>query len=145
MSANITILGNIGKDPMTKVNDNGTMMTTFSIAHNIVRNTPEGKLSKPDWYRITAFGKQAENLARYARKGNLLLVQGKLSLNPWLGNDGQPQVSADVYLQDFSFVSDGRRGEGGSGEADTNGGNETASQVPAMTGPVQETAQVDAF
>jgi single-strand DNA-binding protein len=141
MSANITLMGNIGKAPETRVNDNGTLITTFSIASNTVRNTAEGPVKKTDWYRITAFGKQAETLARYVQKGSKLYVQGRLTFNPWMGRNGDPQVSADVVLQEFQFVSDGRRGE--AAEA---GGEETSGgQVPAMTGPVQETAQVDAF
>ena len=104
MSANVSILGNLGKNPESRVNAEGTFITNFSIASNSVRNTPQGTLKKTDWFRVTAVGKQAEVLAEYAKKGNRLLVQGKLTFNPWLDREGSPQVSADLLLQDFQFA-----------------------------------------
>lgn len=104
MSANVSILGNLGKNPESRVNAEGTLITNFSIASNSVRNTPNGTMKKTDWFRVTAVGKQAEVLAEYAKKGNRLLVQGKLTFNPWLDREGSPQVSADLLLQDFQFA-----------------------------------------
>ena len=104
MSANVSILGNLGKNPESRVNAEGTFITNFSIASNSVRNTPNGTMKKTDWFRVTAVGKQAEVLAEYAKKGNRLFVQGKLTFNPWLDREGSPQVSADLLLQDFQFA-----------------------------------------
>lgn len=109
MSANISVLGNLGTTPETRISDNGTLIATFSIASNTVRNTAQGQVKKTDWFRVTAFGKQAETLARYLRKGSRLCIQGRLTFNPWLDRQGAAQVSADVVLQEFRFVSDGRR------------------------------------
>ncbi len=135
MSANITIMGNIGKAPETRINDNGTLIATFSMASNTVRKTAQGQVKQTDWFRVTAFGKQAETLARYVQKGSRLFVLGRLTFNPWLGRDGEPQVSADVVLQEFQFVPDGRRG---GGEAVVGGGYDEGGGLPATTGPVQE-------
>lgn len=66
------------------------------------------------WYRVTAFGKQAETLARYLRKCSRLCVQGRLTFSPWLDRNGEPQVSADVLPQEFQFVPvDSRRYDDG--------------------------------
>jgi single stranded DNA-binding protein len=59
---------------------------------------------KTDWFNVSAFGKQAETLAKYLTKGSQILVRGKLSFNPWLSRDGEARVSADVVLQDFEFA-----------------------------------------
>lgn len=67
MSANISLIGNLGKEPETKITDNGTFIANFSIASNTFRNTAEGRVEKTDWFRVTAFGKQAETIARYVR------------------------------------------------------------------------------
>lgn len=109
MSANISVLGNLGSTPETRVSEKGTLSATFSLASNTVRNSAEGPVKKTEWYRVIAFGKQAETLARYVRKGSRLCVQGRLTFTPWLDRKGEPQVSADVVLQEFRFVSDGRR------------------------------------
>ncbi len=118
MSANVSILGNLGKTPESRVNAEGTLVTNFSIASNSVRNTPNGSLKKTDWFRVTAIGKQAEILAEYAKKGNRLLVQGKLTFNPWLDREGSPQVSADLLLQDFQFVGGDNANDDDQTEAD---------------------------
>ncbi len=134
MSANVSILGNLGKTPESRVNAEGTLVTNFSIASNSVRNTPNGTMKKTDWFRVTAIGKQAEVLAEYAKKGNRLLVQGKLTFNPWLDREGSPQVSADLLLQDFQFV-------GGSGDDAEDKSETSATEYTVETeisGDIQE-------
>lgn len=122
MSANVSILGNLGRAPETRTTPDGTFVANFSIASNTTRSTPQGSVKKTDWFRVTALGKQAETLAKYAKKGNRLLVQGKLTFNPWLDREGAPQVSADLLLQDFQFV-------GGNAPEDSNGGDKSASET----------------
>ena len=136
MSVNISLLGNLGRTPETRISDNGTLIASFSIASNTVRNTAEGQVKKTDWYRVIAFGKQAETLVRYVQKGSRLCIQGRLTFNPWLDRNGKAQVSADVVLQEFEFVSDGQR---------QNSGDETSfADIPnhtvetEFTGNVQE-------
>lgn len=117
MAANISIIGNLGKAPETKISDNGTLMASFSIASNTFRNTSAGKEQKTDWFRVIAFGKQAETLARYVKKGTGLAVQGRLSFNPWLDRNGDPQAGADIILQEFQFLPGARRDDAGEGGA----------------------------
>ena len=140
MSANVSILGNLGRAPETRTTPEGTFVANFSIASNTTRSTPEGTVKKTDWFRVTVLGKQAETLAKYAKKGNRLLVQGKLTFNPWLDREGAPQVSADLLLQDFQFV-------GGSPEDSNNGDEKSASEsaehsveTKVAAGDVQEIA-----
>lgn len=141
MSANVSILGNLGRAPETRTTPDGTFVANFSIASNTTRSTPQGTVKKTDWFRVTALGKQAETLAKYAKKGNRLLVQGKLTFNPWLDREGAPQVSADLLLQDFQFV-------GGDAPENSNSGNqksvsETAEhsvETEIAGGDVQEIA-----
>lgn len=122
MSANVSILGNLGRAPETRFLPNGTFVANFSIASNSVRNSPNGKIEKTDWFRVTAFGNQARSLAKYAKKGTRMLIQGKLTCEPWTNRDGVPQVSADVVLQDYQFA-------GGGDKDDTNGGASTDETV----------------
>lgn len=117
MAANISIIGNLGKAPETKISDNGTLMASFSIASNTFRNTSAGKEQKTDWFRVIAFGKQAETLARYVKKGTGLAVQGRLSFNPWLDRNGDPQAGADIILQEFQFLPSARRDDASDGGA----------------------------
>jgi single-strand DNA-binding protein len=119
MSTSISILGNTGREVELRYTPQGLPVANFSMASNTVRNTPEGKQKKTDWFNITAFGKVAETLARNLKKGSQILVQGKLTFNPWLSRNGEPRVGADVVLQDFEFAggrsSASRGGENGAG------------------------------
>ena len=112
MSANISIIGNLGKTPETKITDNGTLVASFSMASNSFRNGAEGRVEKTDWFRVTAFGKQAETIARYVRKGHRLYVQGRLTFNPWLDRNDSPQSGAEIVLQEFQFLT-GKQGDDG--------------------------------
>src|SRR5215210_3632425 len=104
MSTAITILGNTGREVELRYTPQGTAVANFSIASNTVRGRGDGQQKKTDWFNVSAFGKQAETLAKYLAKGSQILVRGKLSFNPWLSHDGQARVSADVVLQDFEFA-----------------------------------------
>lgn len=104
MSTQITILGNTGRDVELRYTPQGTPVASFSIASNSVRNTRNGQEKKTDWFTVSAFGKQAETLAKYARKGTQLLVRGKLDLSAWKSRDGEARYNADVTLQDFEFA-----------------------------------------
>ena len=104
MSTQVTILGNTGRDVELRYTQQGTPVANFSIASNSRRNTPAGPEKKTDWFNVSAFGNQAETLAKYLRKGATILVRGKLTFNPWMGRDGEARVNADVILQDFEFA-----------------------------------------
>ena len=104
MSTQVTILGNTGRDVELRYTPQGTAVANFSVASNTVRNSSKGKIEKTDWFNITAWGKQAETLAKYLRKGSQILVRGKLDLSAWETRDGEPRVNADVTLQDFEFA-----------------------------------------
>lgn len=104
MATAISILGNTGRDVELHYTPQGTPVAEFSVASNSFRNTAKGKEQKTDWYNVTAYGRQAETLHRYLKKGNQILVRGKLTFNPWTDRQNQPRVSADVQLQDFEFV-----------------------------------------
>ena len=117
MSANISLIGNLGKEPETKITDNGTFIANFSIASNTFRNTPDGRVEKTDWFRVTAFGKQAETIARYVRKGHRLYVQGRLTFNPWLDQTDSPQSGAEIVLQEFQFLTGKQEGDNGGDDA----------------------------
>lgn len=120
MSANVSILGNLGRAPEKQRTPGGTLVTTFSIASNSTRQTPQGTEKQTNWFRVKAFGRQAEVIAEHAKRGDRMLVQGKLSLGAWTDREGRAQVNADLLLQDFQFVggalnADGK-GSGASGE-----------------------------
>lgn len=140
MSANVSILGNLGRAPETQTSAGGVQVTKFSIASNSVKRTPQGTVEKTDWFRVTAFGKQAEILAKHAKKGSRIHVQGQLSLSAWRDRQDQPQYSADLLLQDFQFVGGAAAADDADGASNRTPRGEYSVETEVAS-DVQEIAQ----
>ncbi len=119
----------------------GLQVTKFSIASNSVKRTPQGTVEKTDWFRVTAFGKQAEILAQYAKRGSRLHIQGSLSLSAWRDRQDQPQYSADLLLQDFQFAGGNNQSEKSAGEQSAADAGTEYSVETEIAADVQEIAQ----
>lgn len=133
MSANISILGNAGRDVTFRYSEKGTAVASFPLASNSFKNNPEGRVQVTHWFDVTAFGKTAETIAEHVKKGTHLLVHGRLSFKPWTTNEGDPRSGAEVALFSFEFVG-GSRSEGqetGETRSDT-----SEPAMPDYTGPV---------
>ncbi len=112
MSAKVTIIGNLGRDPETRINANNTFIANFSIAVNNKRKTATGEeIKKTDWYNITATGKQAQTIAKNVRKGEQLYVEGRQTFNDWTDREGNARRTIEVFMQDFQFMGRNRSDE----------------------------------
>ncbi|GAB1422279.1 single-stranded DNA-binding protein [Anaerolineales bacterium] len=107
------IVGNVGRDPeMRYLPDGGTAVCSFSVAVTTRWNDKASgeTREKTNWYKVTAWGRQAEVCNQYVRKGNQILCVGGVTASAYLGQDGQPRASLDMRLQNFQFL--GRVGDG---------------------------------
>lgn len=86
---NITIVGNLGRDPEMRYTDSGTAVCSLNVATNKTYTDRNGQqVKKTCWFRVSVFGKQAENVNNYLKKGSLVLVEGEMNA----GEDGNPKV-----------------------------------------------------
>ena len=102
----VTLIGNLGQDP-TKLNtqNSDTSAVAFSIATTDSYSSKNGeKVSSTQWHRCVIFGKKAEVVNQYARKGNRVAVQGQLRYNKFTGKDGVERVSVDIIVNDFMLL-----------------------------------------
>jgi single-strand DNA-binding protein len=137
----ITLVGNVGGDPITKNFDGGKKLAEFSIAVNDRVNKDE----KPTWYRVSVWNNRADTILSYVKKGDTILVEGRLNVRNYLDNDGRERYSLEVTADDFLLL--GRRDPGGAGSGTgqsypttqvTNPIDmpmEAAAQAPATTNP----------
>jgi single-strand DNA-binding protein len=133
MSANISILGNIGRDVKLRYTDKGTPVASFPIASNSFKNSPQGRVQVTHWFNVVAFGKTAETIAEHIKKGTHLLVHGRLSFSPWSTDKGEPRSCAEVSLFSFEFVGSNRLdNQDGS---TPKGNNNSEPDVPEYSGP----------
>jgi single-strand DNA-binding protein len=118
------IIGNIGQDPEMRFSQNGTAVTTFSVAVNRTsRSQQGGEEQPPDWYRIVCFGQQAEFADQYLTKGNRVYVEGRLQINRFTGNDGQERQSVEIVASELMNLTP--RGDG-QGMGQQRGGGQSA-------------------
>ncbi|MDY5730261.1 MAG: single-stranded DNA-binding protein [Eubacteriales bacterium] len=99
----ITVIGNLVRDPELKTIPSGTSVCTFTIAVNR-RRSGNGQ-PEADFFRISAWGQTGENCAKYLVKGNKVAVVGTVSANAFMGNDGQPRASLEISTVDVEFLT----------------------------------------
>lgn len=95
--ANITIVGNVGKDPEQKDGKAGPM-AKFSVGVSTRRD------AETQWYNVTAFGKTAEVVLRYVKKGGSVLVSGGLQARTYQDKQGATKVSLDVDARELVML-----------------------------------------
>ena len=128
----IIIVGNVGRDAEMRYTPSGAAVASFSVATNRQYTASSGeKVKETVWFRISAWGKQAEVCNQYVNKGRKVLVEGRLTADPdtggprvWTGQDGSQRASFEVTAGTVRFLSS--RGEyeqsSGGGQADAGSG-----------------------
>jgi single-strand DNA-binding protein len=123
MYQSITIIGRLGRDPEMRYLPNGDPVTSFSVATDRGWTDKSGQKQKETtWFRISVFGKQAENANTYLSKGKMVLVEGRLQTDPKTGGprvytrqDGTTASSFEIVANQVRFLS--AKSEGGAAEA----------------------------
>ncbi|MCJ7666318.1 MAG: single-stranded DNA-binding protein [Actinobacteria bacterium] len=95
---NITVLGNITRDPELRFTPSGTAVASFGLAVNRnIQNKKSGEWqTEVDFFNITAWYKLAENCAESLSKGDRILVSGRLSQDNWEDKEGQKRSSVKI-------------------------------------------------
>ena len=106
-------MGRLTRDPETRTTPNtNTQVTTFSIAVNR-RFADQNGERKADFFNLTAFGKLAEFCSKYYRKGQQVLVEGRIQNRSWDDQNGQKRYATDFIIEN-AYFADSRRDSAGS-------------------------------
>jgi single-strand DNA-binding protein len=111
----VILVGNLTRDPELRYTPKGTAVAKLGMAINRVWKNDAGE-SKEEvtFVDVDAFGKQAETLAQYMRKGRQILVEGRLKLDQWDDKQtGQKRSRMGVVLETFTFLGSGNRDDAG--------------------------------
>jgi len=121
----VTLMGNLTRDPETRVTTSGQSVTSFSLAVNRTWRGNDGNSQEEvSYFDCTAWGKAGEIIAQYTSKGRALLVSGRLRQSTW-EQEGQKRSKVEVVVEDFNFISDGGGNSGGSYQANKPSREET--------------------
>lgn len=136
----VQIIGNVGRDPETRYSQQGNMMVSFSVAVNSPRRNPDGSFQdETEWFRITTTGRTAENCQQYLTKGSPVYVDGRLRVDRWTGQDGQPRYTLDVFASDVRFLGTRSRDDG----AETAGEDRAPASRPSRPAPEAEPSDLE--
>src|SRR5215203_4361503 len=112
----VVLAGNLTRDPELRVTHNGVPVCSFSIAVNRVRSKES---EAADFFNVSAWRELGETVANYKKKGDPILVEGRLQYRTWEAQDGANRSAVDVVADRVQFLS-----RGGDGGEDPDGGSE---------------------
>ena len=99
----VVLLGRLTAKPELRYTPQNTAYTRFSVAVNRNFTSADGK-READFINVVAWRKQAETIAKYFDKGNLIALEGRLQTGSYDDKDGNKRYTVDVALDNFEFV-----------------------------------------
>jgi single-strand DNA-binding protein len=120
----VVLAGNLTRDPELRFTNDGIPVCSFGLAVNRVRSRSE----EVDFFDISAWRELGETIANYKKKGDPILLEGRLQYRTWEAQDGSKRSKVDVVADNVQFL--GARGDsddsassgGGGGQARRGGG-----------------------
>src|SRR3989344_929670 len=113
------IFGNLTRDPELRALPSGMNVCSFGVATNRVFKDRDGKKQEQtDFHNIVVFGRQADTVAQYLKKGSSVFVEGRMQTRSWDGKDGEKKYRTEIVADRVQF---GPRPGGGSGQAGRKG------------------------
>ena len=103
MINNSTIVGRLTRDPDLRYSQTGKAVCNFTLATNRPFKNAQGE-NEADFIKCLTFGKQAENLANYMRKGSLVGVEGRIQTRSYTNKDGNKVYTTEVVANQVSFL-----------------------------------------
>jgi single-strand DNA-binding protein len=148
MFQQITLVGNLGRDPEMRYTPSGVPVASFSVATSKRYQSQDGQWQdKTIWFRVTAWRKTAETVSQYLTKGSKVLIVGELEEpRTYVDKDGNTQVSLEVTAQTIRFLSSRGDTLGGGdfqreparAQGNGNGGKARGFPEPMDEGPTDE-------
>jgi len=128
----VFVMGNLTRDPELRYTPNGQGVANFGVATNRRWTTPEGeKRDEVEFHNIVVWGRQAEVINQYLKKGNPIFIEGRLKTQNWEGQDGVRRNRTEVVVESFQFIGSG----GGNRNQDQSSDDQGYSQQSGQDRP----------
>ncbi len=111
----VILIGNLGKDPELKYLPSGQAVATFSLA-TTEKWTDKGgqRQDRTEWHTVVVYGKVAEIVNQYLKKGRSAYVEGRISTRSWDDRDGNKKYKTEIVANTVQFLGGAGGGSGGS-------------------------------
>lgn len=98
----VQLIGRLGKDPEVKTLSNGSMVANFSLAtSDYYKNEKGEKVEDTQWHNVVAWGKKAELVSDYLKKGNEVAIEGKLIHKSYETNNGDKRYVTEINMNEM--------------------------------------------
>src|SRR5664279_5697456 len=132
----VILMGNLTRDPELRYTPKGTAVARITLAVNRTWKSESGESKEEvSFVDVDVWGRQAEVIGQYMKKGRPLLVEGRLKQDTWEDkNTKQKQSKLKVVLESFSFIDSNRGDGGGAPEAPRASRPAATASAPAPEG-----------
>lgn len=129
-----SFIGRLGNDPEIRYLQDGTAVSSISIgcSEKWTDKASGQKKEKTEWIRCSAFGKLAEIMGEYLRKGALVYVSGKMQTRKYQDQSGQDRYSTEIVVSEMKMLG---------GKSDNQGGQQGGYQQPQQQQNYQQPSQ----
>jgi len=126
----VILIGNLGQDPDMRSTQSGSTVANLRIATTERRKDRDGNWNDhTEWHSVVSFGRTAENVGKYCRKGKQIYVEGRLQTRKWQDRDGRDRYSTEVVADNIRFLSGGSS----QGQGAYSGGGNYQNNAPAAS------------
>jgi single-strand DNA-binding protein len=136
------IIGNLTRDPELKALPSGIRVASFSVATNRIWKDQNGvRQENVDYHNVVVFGRQAETVSQYMKKGSNVFVEGRMQTRSWDAPDGKKQYRTEVVADRVQFGSRAS-GVNEGGSKGSYGDSQSTSSRPAPS-PSQDSSSAN--
>lgn len=142
----VIIVGNCGRDPEMRYMPSGDAIANLAVATSFKskdKNTGEQK-EHTEWHRISFFGRLAEIVGQYVKKGSSIYVEGRLQTRKYTDKDGVEKYATDIVAESMQMLG-GRQGDDAGGVQGYQGGTGQKDKPPAKAKPTPKAPDADPF
>lgn len=107
----VILIGNVGMDPEVKQFDSGQTKVTLSVATSRKWTKDGEPQEKTEWHRVIAWGKTAEFVEQYVRKGDPLYIEGSVEYRSWTDNEGHTRYTTEINAREVVSLARREQGE----------------------------------
>ncbi|WP_323123000.1 single-stranded DNA-binding protein [Burkholderia alba] len=117
----VILVGNLGADPEVRYLPSGDAVANIRLATtDRYKDKASGEMKEmTEWHRVAFFGRLAEIVNEYLKKGSSVYIEGRIRTRKWQGQDGQDRYSTEIVADQMQML--GGRGAGGGGGGDDGG------------------------
>ncbi len=139
----VFLLGNVGKDPEIRTTGGGTAVATFGLATTERSKDPQGNWQdRTEWHNIVAYGRLAEIIRDYVKKGTKLFVEGRIQTRNWEDKEfaNRKVYRTEIIVSELSLLSG--REDGGSSSRSSNAPSNLDQRSTAATDEYSQAAEI---